>query len=87
MKNTGKLDIKVLQISIPSPTCPDRRRAIDADVSVGYIEVAVTLMPRQYDGVLDSWGSSVDYWLSQNGHGLDAEVLEEIVDQVRTAAN
>lgn len=49
----------------PSSTS-DHPGAIDATLSVDGIEVDVTLLPREQDGDLDTWGSSQEYWASNN---------------------
>ena len=71
-----------------STVCPDHDGAVDADVVLcGTGETyGVTLLPRQSDGVLDSWGD-LDCWLAGPSTGeLPREVLGEIVAEVRSAA-
>ena len=49
------------------------------------IEGEVTLVPSEYDGRLDSWGD-LSHWASESLHGLDSEMLIEVVAAVREAA-
>lgn len=73
-----------------STVCEDSAGAIDASVRVGGREVEVTLLPGE--GGADrwsTWGSGLDYWLSDPSalDGCDREpVINAIVDAVSAAA-
>lgn len=76
---------EILVVCVAPSTCCDTTGAIDAEVMVGDLEGEVTLVPSEYDGRLDSWGS-IDHWASSSLHGLDRETLAEVVAAVRKAA-
>lgn len=66
-------------------TCSDYRGAIDACVTVDGVEGEVTLLPREQDGMLDSWGPSIDFWASDNLHSMSRETQREVIEAVREA--
>lgn len=89
---TEKTDVEVdgedWQICVsnvgPSKTV-DHAGAVDAHVQVGPYEGDVTLLPREWDGALDSWGS-MHHWITPSLHILDYDTLRLIVAEVRAAA-
>lgn len=73
--------------SVRASSLVDTAGAVDANVTVDGVRYGVTLCPRQYDGVLDSWGD-IDHWISgqRDPHALGREVLGDIAAEVREAA-
>lgn len=88
---TEKADVEVdgedWQISVsnvgPSKTV-DHAGAVDAHVKVGPYEGDVTLLPREWDGALDTWGSMY-HWITRPLHVLDYDTMRRIVAEVRAA--
>lgn len=73
--------------------CPDHPGAVDADIYCDDDLVgAATLLPRESDGVLDTWGATIHHWADPALIDfLDARqedrnsIIEAIVDAVTTA--
>lgn len=66
-------------------TCSDHRGAIDACVTVDGVEGEVTLLPSDYDGLLNSWGQGLHHWATSNLHDVltDRETQREVIEAVR----
>jgi len=60
--------IEVDASAVTPSSCIDIEGAVDIDVTVRLgersIDGEITLVPREADGVLDSWGGSPDYWMT-----------------------
>lgn len=64
----------------------DTAGAIDADVSAGGKRGNITLIPRESDGELDTWGEGLDHWAESQLHSLPLGVLWEIAAQAAATA-
>lgn len=70
----------------------DHPGALDATVLIGGVSVEITLLPRESDGLLDTWGPSREYWASQplidilGGAEEPQAIVDAVLDAVRGAA-